>query len=246
MDKRTLEVAERRSIDHGRTLVRLANGTEIELPERRTLTADTEFRATDDGEMRIQGHAAVFDLPSENLGGFVEYVARGAFKKSLGRQDDVRALWNHDENFVLGRTKSNTLELSEDPRGLRCWIEVADTTYARDLKVLMERGDVDQMSFAFTTSRDQWEELEDGSIVRTIKEIDTLYDVSVVTYPAYPQTDAKVRKLTAEAGGDPEELPEELASATETEADEGREARLRELQFGAHRSLTLARIKNLI
>lgn len=155
-----------------------------------------ELRAddTDHDAFTIRGHAAVFDRLSEDLGGFREKIARGAFRKALDRGDDVRLLFNHDANFVLARTKAGTLDLRENPRGLHVYADVAPTSYAADLRVLMGRRDVDQMSFGFTVARDEWTE-RDGEVIRTIREIDRLFDVSVVTYPAYPQTDAAAREL---------------------------------------------------
>lgn len=159
----------------------------------------------DEGRMTIIGHAAVFDRMSEELGfagfSFRERIARGAFRKALDADQDVRMLIEHDPRWVLARTRSRTLELTEDPRGLRVYADVAPTTYAADLRVLMERGDVDQMSFGFRVGADEWVErnLEDGTteVVRTITEIESLLDVSVVTFPAYPQTDASVRSVVA-------------------------------------------------
>jgi len=147
---------------------------------------------------RIIGHAAVFDLLSEDLGGFREKISPGAFAEVIST-DDVRALFNHDDNMLLGRNKANTLSLAEDEKGLRSVIDLPDTQLARDLAVLMARGDVNQMSFAFEISKDgqDWEKTGDGPWIRTIKKIKRLWDVSVVTFPAYPQTDAAVRAMRA-------------------------------------------------
>jgi uncharacterized protein len=127
----------------------------------------------------------------EDLGGFREKIAPGAFKRSLENGADVRALLNHDSNYVLGRNKSGTLFLSEDERGLKIEITPPDTQWARDLMVSMERGDIDQMSFGFYTISDDWE-TKDGENIRTLREVE-LFDVSVVTYPAYTATSANVR-----------------------------------------------------
>lgn len=163
--------------------------------ERRTFVATIELRATEDDKAmpRIEGYAAVFDQLSDNLGGFREKVARGAFAKSLG--GDVRALYNHNPDIILGRTKSGTLSLSEDAHGLRAVFTPPDTLTAHHVVEAMRRGDIDQMSFGFRTIADQWERGEDEDI-RTLLEVD-LFDVSVVTFPAYPQTDAAVRSLDA-------------------------------------------------
>lgn len=151
-----------------------------------------------DGEpIRVRGYAAVFGQLSEDLGGFREQIQAGAFADRLS--DDVRALVNHDPNQVLGRTVAKTLALSEDTRGLAVDITLPDTQVARDLAVSMERGDVSQMSFAFTVGRDDqaWQRDGAGPWVRTIKRVARLYDVSVVTYPAYAQTEAALRSLEA-------------------------------------------------
>jgi HK97 family phage prohead protease len=137
----------------------------------------------------------VFNSWSGDLGGFTEKIAPGAFKESLSRGDDVRALLNHDANYVLGRTKSGTLELSEDKKGLRIVNAPPDTQWARDLQVSIDRGDIDQMSFGFVTRKDQWEEdKETKKVSRTLLEVD-LVDVSPVTFPAYPDTTVAIRSM---------------------------------------------------
>jgi HK97 family phage prohead protease len=163
--------------------------------ERRVFTA--EVRA-DGGDGQIVGLAAVFNAESEDLGGFVEVIEPGAFGPVLN--DDVRALFNHDANYVLGRNRSGTLALSESGQGLESRIDPPDTQWANDLLVSMKRGDVDQMSFGFTVAEDDWQKREDGVVQRTIKRFKRLFDVSVVTYPAYPQTSAQARSMAVEIG----------------------------------------------
>lgn len=163
--------------------------------ERRTF-AVAELRAVeDDGKKKIRGHAAVFNELSEDLGGFREQIAPGAFTEAV-KEDDVRALWNHDPNFVLGRNKSGTLKLTEDEQGLAIEVEPPDTQWARDLLVSIDRGDVSQMSFGFSVKPNgqNWGEDNDGNIVRTLTGL-RLYDVSPVTFPAYPSTDVAVRSM---------------------------------------------------
>jgi len=167
--------------------------------ERRWLAPLNDADLRDDGEDGITfiGHAAVFDRLSEDLGGFKERIQRGAFRKVLDRAPDVRFLLNHDENHVMARTKSGTMDLSEDPKGLRVYAKLAPTQAAKDLRVLIKRGDIDQMSFGFSMrqgGRDAWSE-EDGGMVRTIVAFGDLFDVSAVAFPAYPQTDATVRTI---------------------------------------------------
>jgi len=158
--------------------------------ERRTFQLE-EIRAVEDGKnLRISGHAAVFNKKSEVIYGFREIVLPGAFKKTIG-EADIRALWNHDPNFVLGRNKAGTLRLKEDDRGLKTDIDLPETQFARDLYQSIKRGDVDQMSFGFRTVTDRWR-TEDKEAVRELVEVE-LFDVSPVTYPAYPQTDINAR-----------------------------------------------------
>lgn len=143
----------------------------------------------------IRGHAAVFNQLSEDLGGFREKIQPGAFAEAINR-DDVRALFNHDPNYVLGRNTAGTLRMTEDPIGLLVEIDPPDTQVARDLMVSMQRGDITQMSFGFIVEAQSWDEGENGAVTRTIKKAG-LFDVSPVTYPAYPQTDVAVRSLEA-------------------------------------------------
>ena len=147
----------------------------------------------DDQAPVIEGYAAVFDQMSEDLGGFREIVRPGAFRDAS--KSDVRALMNHDANYVLGRTVSGTLELTEDEHGLQIRTTPPETQWAKDLMVTMQRGDVDQMSFGFMTIRDNWFD-QDGQVIRELLEVE-LFDVSVVTFPAYPQTVVNARDLLA-------------------------------------------------
>lgn len=147
----------------------------------------------------IRGHAAVFNSLSEPIMGmFRERIEPGAFQKSL-KTADVRALINHDANFVLGRQRGvqkDTLRVAEDDKGLAIEIDPPDTQAARDLMVSIERGDITQMSFAFRTIRDSWA-VEDGEDIRTLHEVE-LHDVSPVTFPAYLKTDVAVRSGAAD------------------------------------------------
>ena len=146
-----------------------------------------EVRADGEGRL-IAGYAAVFDSLSVELWGFRERIAPGAFANSLG--DDVRALWNHNTEIVLGRTKANTLRLAEDNTGLR--IEISPPASAAAYIETIERGDVDQMSIGFRALEDTWDEDETGILIRTLNKI-KLYEVSPVTFPAYPATSVGVR-----------------------------------------------------
>lgn len=161
--------------------------------------AVAELRVEGEGEERkISGYAAVFNKDSLPLGwgSFIERIAPGAFKDVLASDDlDVRALINHDPNQVIGRSTAGTLDLSEDKRGLQVSITPPDTQIARDLVVSIERGDIDQMSFAFRVGEETWNFSDDEAELdkRTITQVAELLDVSPVTYPAYPDTTVGVR-----------------------------------------------------
>ena len=166
--------------------------TEIE--RRSFLLDEIRIEKRDDGTQTIVGHTAVFNQLSEDLGGFREQIAPGAFKEALS--DDVRALFNHNPDFILGRNVAKTLRLKEDSKGLAIEIDPPDTQVARDLIVSMDRGDITQMSFGFSIrpNGQNWAEDDDGTIIRTLTNV-RLFDVSPVTYAAYPQTDVAVRSF---------------------------------------------------
>ena len=155
--------------------------------EKRIFNIETRAEETEEGNQIISGHASMYDTRSENLGGFYEYIEAGAFTPELIAKSDTRALINHDQNLILGRTTSGTLRLTADEKGLRYEFDVPQTSYGKDLVVSMQRGDITQSSFAFTVAEDDWTTDEAGNNIRTIKKIDRLYDVSPVTYPAYPE-----------------------------------------------------------
>ena len=160
--------------------------------ERRTFKV--EVRKAADGTRKINATAVVFNQLSENLGGWREQIDPGAFDAC--DMADVRCLVNHDDNLVLGRTVSKTLSLSKDTSGLGFECDPPDTSYARDLAVCMDRGDIDQCSFSFSVApggADWAEDPNTGGEIRTVKKISRLYDVSVVTFPAYTQTSAELR-----------------------------------------------------
>lgn len=167
------------------------------LLERRTITLK-ELRVVDSisdesTEPAIDGYASVFDSWSEELGGnqpFRERVVKGAFEETI-QNDDIRALFNHDPNYVLGRNKAGTLILEEDDKGLHVRITPPDTQWAKDLLVSIKRGDITQMSFGFTVILDRWN-YEDNTDVRELLKV-KLYDVSPVTFPAYTQTECGIR-----------------------------------------------------
>jgi HK97 family phage prohead protease len=168
----------------------------------------------------LRGHAAVYDRLSLDLGGYRVKIAPGAFTKVLDQSPDVHLVWDHDTSKTLARTRNNTLELRDDPMGLHVWGRLAPTSYAEDLAVLMERGDVDQMSFACDIGVDTWTESGE-EITRTIEEVEALYDVTVCAQGAFPQTDSR--------------LAADLASAIEAGRVNGRIAASRARAHAARR-----------
>jgi len=146
----------------------------------------------------IRGYAAVFNSPSEDLGGFVEYIAPGAFDSVMN--DDVRGFYNHDWNYLLGRVSSGTLRIFVDEVGLGYEIDLPNTSYANDLAELMKRGDVNQSSFAFMIESDKWE-VKGKQNIRTITKVSRLIDVAPVVIPAYPAATSKLvsRALNTDA-----------------------------------------------
>lgn len=153
----------------------------------------TEIQFQPEGK-KIVGYAAKFMNRSQDLGGFIEQIDPQAFTRTLSEGADVRALIDHNPSLILGRTVSGTLRLETDSTGLLVEITPPDTTYARDLMVSLERGDVTQMSFAFVTKQDAWAK-EGVTNIRTLLDVD-LHDVSAVTYPAYLDTEVGLRSLS--------------------------------------------------
>lgn len=185
--------------------------------EVRTLSA-SEVRAMGGSggsdPLRIEGYAAVFSSYSRDLGGFKEMIMPGAFTRTIAEKQDVRALFNHDPNIVLGRTSAGTLTLHQDNHGLAFRCELPDSQTARELHGSIKRGDISQCSFAFsvnpggeTWSEDQDEDDEEDSffVSRKLSDLNT-YDVSPVTYPAYDDTSVASRELS-------ELVPVEVRSA---------------------------------
>jgi hypothetical protein len=156
--------------------------------ERRTYkSTELGIETREDKPPIIKGHAAVFNV-IESGGWFREQVAPGAFKKSI-KKDDIRALWNHNTEIVLGRNRAGTLKLKEDETGLAVEITPPDTQIARDMVESITRGDVSQMSFGFIVKRATWvEEDDEDEDLRTLEEIE-LWEVSPVTFPFYEDTD---------------------------------------------------------
>lgn len=184
----------------------------MELTRRWANLSVTERSSDGENQLGFIGHAAVFGSRTY-IGyppwGFFEEISRGAFAGTLGQ--DVRMLLNHDSNFLLARTTSGSLRLSEDDVGLAVDADMADTSYARDLAVLMDRGDLTQMSFAFWPGETAVSEIEItddetgtalAAALHTIEQVRTLYDVSPVTYAAYPATDGALRNTQIRSAAD--------------------------------------------
>jgi HK97 family phage prohead protease len=189
--------------------------------ERRDIPVEIAVRELEDDAFTFEGHAAVFDQLSEDLGGWRERIKRGAFKRVLG--DDVRFLVNHDPSLLLARTRNGTLRLKENPTGLHTEADIAPTTIGKDLRILVERQDLTQMSFAFMVAEAEWDD-EDGELIRTVTRMEALYDVSAVTYPAYPQTDAGARKDLAAAAAQTRDDSPIPSSASLSEEEQELEA----------------------
>jgi HK97 family phage prohead protease len=165
------------------------NADELETFEAAVMERRISTRAVETEGNTIRGYAAVFNSPSEDLGGFIEYIAPGAFDSVMN--DDVRGFYNHDWNYLLGRKSSGTLRLFIDEVGLGYEIDLPNTSYANDLAELMKRGDVNQSSFAFMIESDKWI-IEGDKWTRIIEKVSRLIDVAPVVIPAYPAATSKL------------------------------------------------------
>lgn len=160
--------------------------------QTRSVSTDLKTRSDDDEKMVIEGYFAVFNRETELWPGAYEEIDSMAFSETLN--NDVRALINHDTNLVLGRNKSNTLELKVDNRGLWGSVDInPNDTDAVNLYQRVKRGDVDQCSFGFNILKEEADFRDDGTVKWTLKEID-LHEVSVCTFPAYSDTGVQARK----------------------------------------------------
>jgi HK97 family phage prohead protease len=144
-------------------------------------------------DRKIRGYALVFNMPSLDLGGFREVIKPEAVDRTLREGLDVRALVDHDSSKVLGRTRAGTLSLRKTSQGLQVEIDPPNTTAARDILESVNRGDVSGMSFAFRVLTDDWR-MEDGAPMRDVLDM-RISEVSVVTFPAYPDTSVSLRVL---------------------------------------------------
>ena len=182
--------------------------TDMSKVEFRTFGAEiTEIRQADSGDgMTFGGYAWKYDVPSLPLGhGFTERIAPGTFTRSLKSRVDIRAYVNHNDELLLGSTRAKTLRIEDRADGGYVEIDLPDTSWGRDIRTLVARGDITGMSFGFSTVKDKW---SDDGTERTLIAA-RLHETSIVTgVPAYPQTTASVRKLQT------------LATRTATDVDE--------------------------
>ncbi len=178
---------------------------------KREFRMTTELRA--EADFCITGYAALFNNESKDLGGFRETIAPGAFTRSLKANADVKCLFNHDPNKVLARTKSGTLTLAQDDRGLKFSAQLdKNQQMHRDIYASIKRGDVNECSFAFMVpSGGQTWTNKDSYAARTLTDVD-LIDVSAVCYPAYDNTSVDARSLFPD--GEIAEIGSALSSLT--------------------------------
>jgi len=214
----------------------------MEKIEWRFLPLDGAEVRADGAARKLDGYAAVFNREAIIWGLWREEVAPGAYSKTI-QEGDIRALWNHDTNIVLGRNKAGTLRLAEDSKGLRTEIDPPDNEWGRPVVDAVQRGDVTGMSIAFRVIKEEWIYPPKDSRElpkRTIREA-KLYDVSPVTFPAFEQTSIsarsvalvktedelieEARQILASHTPQPEPEPEtdgNHSEATETEPDAAR------------------------
>lgn len=169
--------------------------------ERRTMAA--EWRIDGDEAPKISGYGAVFNSESQDLGGFREKIAPGAFARSIKDNPEIVSLFNHESSMLLGRTGNGTLKVEEDKRGL--YITVNPPEHRMDVVNSIKRGDVPGMSFQFVVERDSWTGLDTKTPMRTLEEV-RLMEVGPVVFPAYKDTVVSARALDA-IGGNHSEVP---------------------------------------
>jgi HK97 family phage prohead protease len=188
-------------LDVARAIALKIDGPKAQEPEVRTNSVEFEVRAEGDG-MTFTGYASVFNSPSQDLGGFIEYVAPGAFKRSLQSRNEVKLLWNHDSGEPLASLRGGTMQLVEDDRGLKVTATLPQTSRGKDVAELLRTKVIDSMSFGFNVIKDTWS--RDGQ-TRTLDSV-RLFEVSIVSFPAYEATTAQVRSQ-------PTINPDQLADA---------------------------------
>lgn len=225
--RRAMEYAEgvvARLEEENRTLLSV-EAKQMAKIETRTNTTQFELRELEGSDgMTFEGYASVFNSESEDLGGFRERVAPGAFKRSLRSRNDIKLLWNHDTGSVLGSTRAGTLTLVEDDRGLKVRAVLPNTSLGRDTAELIRRGDVDSMSFGFSVIKDSWDASGTNRTLNAVR----LHEVSMVAFPAYAGTAGTtvmrgLDKVAKRANVDADELADallKLEEGAELSADE--------------------------
>lgn len=199
--------------------------SEHNAPEQRTIDVDVEN--LDARGKTAHGYAAVYDVLSEDLGGFKERISRGAFSGVLP-DSDVRALLNHDANEILGRTRSGTLRLFDEERGLRFELDLPDSPLGENVKEAIRRKDIDGASFRFVIDKESWQD-----DVRTVESVKQLQDITLATYPAYPAASVELRTRPPRIIYEP---AEERAKESNMEAeDRSSEERRGSLDVEAHK-----------
>jgi HK97 family phage prohead protease len=206
------------------------------VPEQRTVAVDVD--SLDTRGRTVVGFAAVYDVLSEDLGGYRERISPGAFAGVL--DGDVRALLNHDPNHVLGRTRSGTLRLADEQRGLRFELDLPDSPLGENVREAVRRGDLDGASFRFVVGDDDW-----TGDVRTVTRIAALHDVTIASYPAYPAAAIELRTRPApnEETTMPEDtiVDEELEQAEEVVEQRTGSLRVADLNQGRAEARTILR-----
>lgn len=194
--------------------------TSLERRSFKGLTTNNEERAANQ-PMVIKGYFSVFGQESKNLGGFKEIIEPGAFDKTLSEERDIFALAHHDWNQVMGRTKNGSLSLRTDDHGLYAEMTLPNTQAARDLYQSVQDGYIDSASFGFRILDKEIERRSTGELIQRVKEVE-LHEVSIVSNPAYAQTEVSARsiekfKKDEEAKAKAEELRRHLVQKLELE-----------------------------
>ena len=168
------------------------------------------YKTEEESRMLVEGYAIVFNSESRDLGGFTEVVKENALDKALERNNDVLALYGHDYQNVLGRQSANTLQLEKDERGIKFTLDLPNTQLGRDVYTLVERGDLKGNSFGFTVEKDSWDKKGD-KVIRTIEQVRDLFEISIVSLPAYEATELVKRNFEEFAEDITDAIPEDIA-----------------------------------
>lgn len=188
--------------------------------EHRTMQMSGMKIREENGKRRLEGYFAVFDQPYEVFPGWIETIAPGAFSRALASGQDVKVLWNHNPDIVLGSTGNKTADLREDQRGLFGGTDINEQDQdAKNAYARIDRGDVNGCSFGYEVSRmeESWD--EDGTYRTRILEVSPLYEVSPCTFPAYTQT-----SITSRAQEQLAEVREKLENARKKKRDQWRKS----------------------